>query len=93
MADGSVPTNLVDQRGGHFGVNAAFSELLGVERTSNFGFSFTVESDETISMGFNSGMVNPYNPLSMGSRTVPTAYQQAIMDAVQNATGIPVRKP
>ncbi|HSC76234.1 MAG TPA: hypothetical protein VLB90_08365 [Pseudomonadales bacterium] len=92
MADGAVPTNLVDQFGGHAPVNESFSKLLGVEPTSNFGFSFTVESDG-ISMGFNSGMVNPRNPLGNGTRAVPVEYQQQIIDAVQNATGITVKRP
>jgi hypothetical protein len=90
MADGSVPTNLVDQFGGHGPVNQTLSDLLNVAPTSNFGFSFTVESDNTISMGFNSRTVNPFNPLGDGTRTVPSVYQQQIINTVQNATGLPV---
>jgi hypothetical protein len=93
MADGTTPMNLVDRYGGHGPVNNAFSQLLGVEPTSNFGFSFTVETDSTISLGFNSRTVNPYNPLGNGTRTVPIEYQQQIINAVQDATGLPVRKP
>lgn len=93
MADGSVPANLVSQYGGHQAVNDAFSQLLGVKPTSNFGFSFTVEADGALSMGFNSGMINPYNPLGNGTRLVQLTYQHQITDAVRNATGMVVKKP
>lgn len=81
----------MSQFGGHADVNKAFSALLGVKPTSNFGFSFTVEADGKIAMGFNSGMPNPHNPLGNGTRTVPPEFQSKIINAVENATCKPVK--
>jgi hypothetical protein len=89
LADGTVPENLVPRRGGHMLVNAAFSDLVGMDPTSNVGFTLFREQDGTISIEWLSRSVNGRNP-SFDGVVVPESLRPQIIEAIKTATGLNV---
>ena len=86
LADGSVPLNRVPQQRGHAIVNDVFSQLLGVNPTSNVGFTLFREGDGSFSIEWLSRSVNGPNPSFLGP-VVPEAMRPQVISAIENATG------
>jgi hypothetical protein len=82
-----APTNAVLQRGGHFQINSTLAAR-GIDTSQTVGFSFVVQDDGSLTVGWTSRGVNGVN---FGTPIAPAQYQQAIIDALETATGRTVR--
>ena len=86
LQDGTVPTNLVRQRGGHGDINEQLAQH-GIDPSKTVGFTVFYDGLRQLSVAWNSGSVNSLNH---GSYAAPVEYRQAIMDALQQSTGYTV---
>lgn len=90
LATGGVPGNLVPRRGGHAAVNRQFSEILGVSRGDNVGFTMFLDDAGDISVDWLSRSVNGMNR-SFDGVVVPQSMRQSILDSISTSTGRGVR--
>ena len=83
LKDGTVPTDLVSQYGGHGTVNSQLAEQ-GIDTSGTVGFTVFYDSPGQLSVAWNSGSVNGVN---FNSYEAPVEYRQAIMDSLERSTG------
>ena len=78
LKDGTVPVDLVPQRGGHGIVNRQLAEQ-GIDPSGTVGFTVFYDNPGQLSVAWNSGSVNSRN---WGNYAAPIEFRQSIMDAL-----------
>ncbi len=86
LADGSTPTDLVDQYGGHGELNNQIAQM-GANTDKTLGFVLIYNSPGQLQIRWNSGSVNTPN---YNSRAVPAQFRQQLINTVESSTGLKV---
>ena len=84
---GIAPTNIVPRRQGHAPTSLALEGLTGTSGANHVGFAITPLADGTLQISWSSGVLNLTN---FGSREAPERFRDAIVEAIEQTTGMRV---